>query len=142
MSTNATVSIVNKDGTVHSIYNHWDGYPSYLGRILKTYYKSENRVRDLIGMGDASVIARKINPKLDAPHDFNTRQKGVCLFYSRDRGEEDTEMHVFDSFENMLKKFGQQYNYVYQNKRWYCCSEYTDTSLTMKSVEEAIEEDE
>jgi len=139
MSTNATVSIINKDGTVHSIYNHWDGYPSSLGKTLVNYYKSENRARDLIGMGDASIIGRKISPTNPETHDFNNHEKGVCLFYSRDRGEDDAEMHEFGSVLEMLNNFGQQFNYIYKDKKWFCCREYTKTDMVLMTIDEAIE---
>ena len=140
MSTNATVSIVNENGTVESIYNHWDGYPQNLGFILDRYYKSENRVRDLIGMGDASIIGRKINPRDPDNHDFNKHEKNVCLFYGRDRGEE-TEEHRFGSVLEMLHEFGQQYNYIYKDKKWWCCTDYTTNNARLMTIDEAIEEE-
>lgn len=142
MSTNATVSIVNEDGSVYTIYNHWDGYPSSLGITLRNYYKSENRVRDLIGMGDASIIARKISPSDPANHNFTNHEKGVCLFYSRDRGEDDCEYHVFDNILQMLKEFGQQFNYIYRDKKWFCCKDYTNESMILLTIDEAIEKEE
>ena len=34
MSTRSNIAIKRKNGTVESIYCHWDGYLSYNGKIL------------------------------------------------------------------------------------------------------------
>ena len=70
---------------------------------------------------------------------FNNHEKGVCLFYSRDRGEDDAEMHEFSSVLEMLNNFGQQFNYIYKDKKWFCCREYTKTDMVLMTIDEAIE---
>ena len=47
MSTNASISIMNKGGSMETIYNHWDGYLEGLGNMLLTHYTSEEKVREL-----------------------------------------------------------------------------------------------
>lgn len=54
MSTNAYIAVVNEDSTVSVIYNHWDGYPSGLGKHLKTHYTVLAEVQKLIAGGDIS----------------------------------------------------------------------------------------
>ena len=51
MSTRANIAIVKKDGTVDTVYNHSDGYPSYLGDLLLESYtdKTDNdKTRQII----------------------------------------------------------------------------------------------
>jgi len=43
------------DESVLSVYHHWDGYPEWLGRILKTRYNSRELAAELIDGGDMSV---------------------------------------------------------------------------------------
>jgi hypothetical protein len=54
MATRATIAVQNQDGTFTSIYSHWDGYPSYVGRILYHHYKTLDKVQKLIDGGDVS----------------------------------------------------------------------------------------
>lgn len=54
MATRATIALQNDDGTFSSIYSHWDGYPSYVGRILYEHYKTLPEVQKLIEDGDVS----------------------------------------------------------------------------------------
>ena len=55
MATRARIGIQLADESVLSAYHHWDGYPSWLGRILKTHYNSKSKASELIDGGDMSV---------------------------------------------------------------------------------------
>jgi len=54
MSTRSRIVIELSDGSVLSVYHHWDGYPSWLGRILTTHYNSKSLAEELIDGGDMS----------------------------------------------------------------------------------------
>jgi hypothetical protein len=54
MSTRSRIGIELADGSVLSAYHHWDGYPEWLGRILKTHYNSKELAAELIDGGDMS----------------------------------------------------------------------------------------
>ena len=54
MSTNARIGIKLEDGTILSAYHHWDGYPEWLGVILKQEYNTKEKVRELINGGNMS----------------------------------------------------------------------------------------
>jgi hypothetical protein len=91
MSTRSKIGILRKDGTVDSAYCHWDGYPEHNGVILCESYNNINKVNELIKNGDMSLLEKYIYPSPGKPHsfDFNEeRQENVCLFYTRDRGED------------------------------------------------------
>ena len=57
MATRARIGIQLADESVLSVYHHWDGYPSWLGRILRTHYNSKSKASDLIDGGDMSVCS-------------------------------------------------------------------------------------
>ena len=59
MGTRARIGIQLKDNSVLSVYHHWDGYPEWLGRILKTHYNSKEKASELIDGGDMSVCWTK-----------------------------------------------------------------------------------
>ena len=54
MATRSRIGIELRDGSILSAYHHWDGYESWLGRILKTHYNSKELAAELIDGGDMS----------------------------------------------------------------------------------------
>ena len=62
MATRSRIAIENEDGTVDSIYCHWDGYPSHNGKILKEHYSDRAKLKQLIELGSISSLGSKIEP--------------------------------------------------------------------------------
>ena len=54
MSTNARIGIKLEDGSILSAYHHWDGYPEWLGVVLKTRFETKEKVAELIDGGNMS----------------------------------------------------------------------------------------
>ena len=54
MATRSRIGIQLSDDSILSVYHHWDGYPSWLGRILTTHYNTRDKVAELIDGGDMS----------------------------------------------------------------------------------------
>ena len=54
MATRSRIGIQLADESVLSVYHHWDGYPEWLGRILRTHYNSKELATELIDGGDMS----------------------------------------------------------------------------------------
>lgn len=89
MSTRSRIGIKNADGTITSIYCHYDGRSN--GTILQDHYNSEERARALIALGDISLLDAKLEPEPGQAHSFDHRAEGVTVAYGRDRGEKGTE---------------------------------------------------
>lgn len=128
MGTRSTISICKKPinqtmGEYKGVYCHWDGYPSYNGRILLENYNTEEKVEELISHGGMSSLGEKIEPDPAFPHTFDKPQKGVCVFYTRDRGEkwEYNEPHTGYSQEKFYDgmDMGQEYDYLFEDGKWY-----------------------
>jgi hypothetical protein len=85
MATRSRIGMEQEDGSVKSIYCHFDGYPSHNGRILNESFKDHDKVKSLIDLGDISFLRREVEPT--GPHSFDSPQKGVTVAYHRDRGE-------------------------------------------------------
>lgn len=87
MSTRALIGIRQKDGSITSVYNHSDGFPSYLGKLLIENYPDESDAKAIIALGDLSVLGERLTPRAGEPHTFEKRTPSVTVAYHRDRGE-------------------------------------------------------
>ena len=118
MATRATIAIQNEDFTVNSIYTHWDGYPSHMGTMMLNHYNTRKKVEKLISMGNASSINETIGEK----HDFNgERPKNQCVFYERDRGDQNQEAKYHPNLRHYIEGRAQdgEYCYVFTKRGWY-----------------------
>lgn len=89
MSTNAIFEKLQADGTVRSVYLHHDGYFSYAGRILRTFYRTEKRIDARLALGNLSGPGPTPYGK-----DASTPQvldKVHCRAYIRDFGHKEKE---------------------------------------------------
>ena len=128
MGTRSSIGIQNENGTVDSIYCHWDGCPSHHAPILLKHYTSESKVRKLIKYGDMSSLRPDISPRPGTHHSFDKPQGNVCIYYHRDRGEEwnDTKPVRFGSISDWQKAApgrGQYIGYLFKNNKWYFADE-------------------
>lgn len=103
MGTRSRIAIQNQDGTLNSIYCHWDGYPSHNGAILEKSYREEAKVRELISLGSLSVLASKISAEGNTRHSFDSPQGDVCVFYGRDRGEKEVGPATHGSLDELVE---------------------------------------
>jgi hypothetical protein len=61
MATRSTIAQLNKDGTITSIYCHWDGYPEGVGSVLDNHYNTDEMVDKLLNIGDISTLCENID---------------------------------------------------------------------------------
>ena len=130
MATRSTIAIQLENGSINQVYCHWDGYLSNNGKILMEYYNNAEIIKYLISKGSISILAKNINPNKDSKHEFNSPQKDVCVFYSRDRDE---ELYI-DSFEN-FEEYSEngnfeEFNYIFKDNEWYYFENINIGSLT------------
>ena len=111
MGTRSRIGLELSDGSILSVYHHWDGYPSWLGRILTTHYNAKSLAEELIDGGDMSCCWT------DERWD-DSGVKGVygANYYSY-RGDDcpprlDKDMDEF--FAD-----GEEYSYIFRNGNWY-----------------------
>ena len=118
MSTRSNIGIINADGSVTAIYVHNDGYPSGVGKTLREHYNTEEKVRELLSLGDLSVLGEVIGEKhnFDA-HDFTTKW---CRAYGRDRGEKGTKARKHKTVKEACSSFDNDYAYLFDptENRW------------------------
>ena len=120
MGTRGLIAIENSDGTFTSIYTHWDSYPSNNGKILLEHYTNENKVQNLMSLGNLSILGSEIGNK----HDFekhNSDKRTDCLAYGRDRGENDTNAAISDSrkaLTSLANNYSAEFLYLFSNGVW------------------------
>ena len=113
MATRARIGLELKDGSVLSAYHHWDGYPEWLGRMLKTHYNTKSLAAELIDGGDMSSCWT------DERWD-DTGVKGVYgpQYYSQ-RGEDCPPRLDANKYDYLAE--GEEYAYLYTLKgEWIC----------------------
>lgn len=117
MATRGTIAKLNKDGSVTSIYSHWDNYPAGVGATLEEHYTHPNKIDELLALGDISSLDEDIGEQ----HDFDNPTAGWTLAYGRDRGETDIEaMSHTDEGEWMRDRKGSgcEYGYLWDGLTW------------------------
>ena len=114
MSTHAQIGIENDDGTIESIYCHFDGYQEGVGNTLAQHYSDEDKIRSLMALGDISYLA----PELGQEHDFDNPIDGWTVAYGRDRGEDDTGSSISTSIQDYTS-LGEDFQYLFtKDKKW------------------------
>lgn len=117
MSTSARFGMVRPDGSIISVYHHWDGYPDWLGAKLKENYSDEAKLSQLISGGDMS--------SLETEQTWGSVTREPQPLYYSERGEK-TPPQISPSFENFMKltaNCGGEYAYLW-DKGWKCYQPY------------------
>lgn len=125
MATRSRIAIENQDGTVDSIYCHFDGYLRGVGKKLMEHYDKE-KLKNLIKLGDISVLG-------ESTEDTEA--------YHRDRGEDLHSTHFLDVeglFENGFRS-GEEYIYCLTKNGLWLVNRYGE-SVVSYLVDELEEE--
>ena len=114
MATRSRIGLELSDGSILSVYHHWDGYPEWLGRILKTHYNTKDKVAELIDGGDMSCCWT--DDRWD-----DSKVIGVYgpQYYSQ-RGD-DCPPRLDANLQEYLTQDVEEFAYVYtQDEGWLC----------------------
>jgi hypothetical protein len=124
MATRSRIGIELSNGSILSAYHHWDGYESWLGRILKTHYNSKELAAELIDGGDMSSCWT------EGHCDDNTDGSYGPEYYSK-RGEDCPPRLDADLCEYLLPDNSEEFAYVFRNGDWVCynMNQFDDTKL-------------
>ena len=118
MSTRARIGLELKNGSVLSVYHHWDGYPEWLGRILNTHYNARSLAEELIDGGDMSSCWTEDRFSIDPTTGYKVQEYGP-QYYSQ-RGEDCPPRLDADLCEYLLPANGEEYHYLFRNGKWVC----------------------
>ena len=102
--------IAMKDGDeFRSIYCHFDGYPDHHLPILKENYNTDEKVKELIDLGDLSILDKDL---------------ASCKFYHRDLKQvyEATKVITFNKYDYdkliSYAKINGKYLYYWDEEKW------------------------
>jgi len=126
MATRSRIGLELADGSVLSAYHHWDGYPEWLGRILRTHYNSKDKVAELIDGGDMS------SAWTNAGFNNETRKQGA-LYYS-ERGE-DCPPRLDKNIDEYLQN-NEEYGYIFTESEGWLCYDTCDWHETYLESQE------
>ena len=123
MSTRSRIGIQLPDNSILSVYHHWDGYPEWLGRILKTHYNTKEQVSELIDGGDMSSALTNAG--------FNNETVAQGPLYYSQRGDDCPPRLDSDLCEFLLPDNSEEFAYVFRNGEWICydMNQFDDTKL-------------
>jgi hypothetical protein len=110
MSTSSRLGVVNEDGSVTSVYCHWDGDPDCLGVSLESCYKNVQDIQKLMSRGDLSAIESNVNWE-NEPH-------SGPLYYA-DKGEDCPAIDsTYEKFLELCDDQGCDYFYLFKGGQW------------------------
>ena len=106
MSTRSAIGIITgEDEDIKAIYCHSDGYPSYMGELLKKSYNNKKKVEAILAEGDCSFLAGTI---------------AESRFYNSWRGE-NTKASLFASKKDWIEwagNAGLEFVYLFDGSEW------------------------
>lgn len=111
MATRSRIAIEREDGSVWSIYCHWDGYPEHNGRVLQEHYQDRAKVERLIALGSLSSLRPNVEPK--GEHSFEKPEDDATVAYHRDRGESLSKAEYHSDKSAYFKSDVEEYGYLF-----------------------------
>ena len=127
MATRALIGYLDDSKKLTTTYNHYDGYPGYLGKILKEHYSGDEKAKEVASVGYITSIDEDgtINSK------FNNPANTMIL----DEEAFSAAMQIGEE----VNDYGADYGYVYFNDEWNTIKNNGIEGMAKQIVEE-IEE--
>ena len=105
MATTSSIALQDND-KVYQIYCHFDGYPEHNGEILKQFYDTKRKVKNLIKKGDMFSLDKKLS-KCDT-YDKKEKEPHPAI-----------ETTIFDFYTNYHDYEIRNYNYIFVDNHWF-----------------------
>jgi len=112
MATRSRIGLELSDGSILSVYHHWNGYPEWLGRILNTHYNAKSLAEELIDGGDMSLCWT------DERWDDSGMEGVYGPQYYSQRGDDCPPRLDANLIEYLGD--GEEYAYLFRNGEWVC----------------------
>ena len=141
MSTGCLIAKQVGEDNYKTIYCHTDGYLTHAGAVLVDFYNTEQKVDELLEVGDLSVLKERLYPNPLYTHTFDERQEGVSVAYGRDRGEQNAGAKVLcsEAFHVPVHVF--EYVYVFDLEQQWKYARVPELELGLKDVKEDLQKE-
>jgi hypothetical protein len=116
MGTRSRIGLEMTDGSILSVYSHWDGYPEGVGKDLVKHYNSHDKASELIDGGDMSYPYTK--QTWGSLLDKTKERKVPAPQYYSERGE-DCPPRLDKNLDEFITN-GEEYGYVFSKGQWVC----------------------
>ena len=125
MGTRAYIGIKNENGKVTAIYNHSDGGLQNLGHLLRRYFNTEDKVRELINFGFVSSVqdnqtyneCREQFSSFDENEWKSLQTVPECKVHLMPVGEAAEELDSIEDVMGCMICYG--YLFIPQENKWY-----------------------
>lgn len=128
MSTRSRIGMEMPDGTIKSIYCHWDGYPEGVGKELEKSYQDPKKIEELLNLGDISSLGDHYDEEVSKAdwgkfdisdpdeRDALIKKSATCTIAYKDRGENVPARVDEDEIEFIAKagKCCEEYMYLFK----------------------------
>lgn len=118
MSTRSRIGFRQSDGSIRSIYCHHDGYLSWNGLKLHTFYPNFHMATELVKLGNISSLKDNIAPLPGQLHTFDNPAPNVTVAYDRDRGETESDSRVDADVDTFLAN-NEEFAYLFEVGQWW-----------------------
>jgi len=118
MGTRSRIGIQLKDDSILSVYCHWDGYPSFNGKVLREFYNTKEKVNQLINGGNISSLHTNVGWNNET-----LPETGPQYYTSRGESIDDNEPELNKNqseYLNTADNCGEEYAYLFTSAGWTC----------------------
>lgn len=106
MSTRSNIAFRLYNGTIISVYCHWDGYPTNNGDILLRSYKDEEKIVSLLRGGSFSALRPNI--------------KKIAYYAKNNKADwEYSKPSFYATEEDWLKGDLEEWGYLFKDGSWF-----------------------
>ena len=115
MATRSRIGLELADGSILSAYSHWDGYPEWMGRILRTHYNTKEKVAELIDGGDMT------SPWTEDRWNSETKAQEYGPQYYSQRGDNCPPRLDSTLIDYLLHENNEEFAYLFTRyNKWVC----------------------
>ena len=130
MGTRSRIGIQLSDDSILSVYCHYDGYPSFNGKVLREFYDTKEKASELINGGDMSCTwtnAGWQNETLPECGPLHYTSRGESIDMNAPRLDKDMK----EFFTN-----NEEYSYIFTSAGWVCydMNEFNDNDPEMVEI--------
>ena len=137
MATRSIIGQVQANGKIKTIYCHWDGYLEHVGQTLANYYDTDEKVSELVALGDLSTLGPDLGEKHTRDDALKARGP-ITTAYGRDLEQDGAEAQEFSSVEEFIEYGGNvdaEFLYLFEDGEGW---NYLSTRQTFQEVRKTL----